>query len=785
MLTNKPYFSIISPTKANRGIRLMKYLPALILTLLFCFNPSLLDASERNIGYPDLPTPSYFYPDTNFTLMSHGFPTSPWDQILVNGHLYVAMGAYIVIYEVQSNGRLQETCSKMTNQVNMSIAHDGSYLYLSGDNGIQIYDGTDYIDPQLIGSNSMRLLQWAGFISVWGDSLYYWYWQGTSGGNLGIMDIHDRADPIVVGEYENFVCWDEPVPSQKYEDYLIIRENRGSYPYHMNTIVDLYHSSGNPTAVDSLPHFARKLKVYENRLYVCGEDLYIYEFNNGPHPELRSIYTPPSDIFDIAEVESNGNRYGYVCSWGDFIYKINLNDLANPVVEDSLITPPDQHDFRNIEQYGDYSYAMSFLLDYDEHPGVRVVDWTLPGGPEIVQTAQKYSFCETVKVIGDAAYAETVNDAILIVDLADKTNPHVVDPGYSIWGGYVKGDSNTLYTKNGNAVMFYDLSNPLAPALDWICLVPLDPGRYLYDYEVYDTLLVAYYYVGSIGGGGAAKILDISDRDDVRVLSTISVEDHIRPMCLDYPRLYLPTNQHWYTEVYDISDPANPDHIATLHNSTGGISGVYTYENYVYVTGGANRVYHWNQWNHIVFDRLLDCQLQNAVVEEGRLFFWGAREVGGGEGIHVWDVWQNPVYPVFSGFHYDVTTTSWRKFDVEWPYVYMPGGDEGLVVLRYDSPTGIAQEQDNLPDEHGILMTNFPNPFNSSTTIRYTLSEPGHVRIDIYDLLGRKVKTLVDEEKRAGDFAVIFDASKFSSGVYFSHIQAGDEIQTRQMILLK
>jgi hypothetical protein len=737
----------------------MRYLPAILLILLFCFSHSLSWASERDLDYLDTPIPSYFYPDTNFTLMSHGFPTSPWDQVLVNGHLYVAMGAYFIIYEVLPDGRLQETCSKMTDHVIMSMAHDGSYLYLSGDNGIQIYDGMEYVNPQLIGSNPMRLLQWAGYISVWGDSLYYWYLQGEYGCYLGIMDVHDPANPIVVGEYESFINWDSPVPPQKYSNYLIFEERRGSYPYHIITIIDLYHSSGYPTAVDSLPHYARKLKVFDNRLYVCGELLYIYEFNNIPHPELQSIFTFPSDIFDIAEVESNGNRYGYVCSWGDFIYKINLNDLANPVIVDSLITPPDQHDFRNIEQHGDYSYAMSSLLDYNEHPGVRVVDWTLHGGPEIVQTAQKYSFCRTVKVIGDAAYAETVNDGILVVDLADKTNPGVVDLGYAIWGQYVKGDSNTLYTRNGNSVLFYDLNDPLAPFLEWTCPVPLDPGRYLFDYEVYDTLLIAYYYIGSIGGPGAAKILDISDRNDVRVLSTIPVEDHIRPMCLDYPRLYLPTNEHWYTEIYDISDPANPDHLATLHNSTGSISGVYTYENYVYVTGGANRVYHWNQWNQIVFDRLLDFGLLNAVAEGGRLFYWGNREWGGATGIHVWDVWQDPVYPIFSGFHYDVTTTSWRKIDVEWPYVYIPGGDEGLVVLRYDSPTGIVEEQNNLPNNYEISITNYPNPFNSSTTIRYILPEPGNVRIDIYDLLGRKVQNLVKEEQQAGTHSIVFDAS--------------------------
>jgi hypothetical protein len=108
-----------------------------------------------------------------------------------------------------------------------------------------------------------------------------------------------------------------------------------------------------------------------------------------------------------------------------------------------------------------------------------------------------------------------------------------------------------------------------------------------------------------------------------------------------------------------------------------------------------------------------------------------------------------------------------------------------LVVLRYDSPTGIAEGENNLPDEYGISITNYPNPFNSSTTIKYILPEPGHVRIDIYDLLGRKVQNLVKEEQQAGTHSIVFDASNLSSGVYFSRIQAGNEIETRPIVLLK
>jgi parallel beta-helix repeat protein len=95
------------------------------------------------------------------------------------------------------------------------------------------------------------------------------------------------------------------------------------------------------------------------------------------------------------------------------------------------------------------------------------------------------------------------------------------------------------------------------------------------------------------------------------------------------------------------------------------------------------------------------------------------------------------------------------------------------------------QEINYKTPEQFSLSQNYPNPFNATTTIKYALPEAGQVRIDIYDLLGRKVETLVDEEKQAGQHQAVWDASRHSSGVYFYRIEAGDFAETRKMILLK
>jgi hypothetical protein len=93
---------------------------------------------------------------------------------------------------------------------------------------------------------------------------------------------------------------------------------------------------------------------------------------------------------------------------------------------------------------------------------------------------------------------------------------------------------------------------------------------------------------------------------------------------------------------------------------------------------------------------------------------------------------------------------------------------------------------DYLPAPRAFLLNqNYPNPFNAQTTIRFTMSETRNVNLAVYDLLGRRARTLVNEYRPAGSHTVTFDASDLSSGVYFYRLQAGETIETKRMVLLK
>jgi len=83
------------------------------------------------------------------------------------------------------------------------------------------------------------------------------------------------------------------------------------------------------------------------------------------------------------------------------------------------------------------------------------------------------------------------------------------------------------------------------------------------------------------------------------------------------------------------------------------------------------------------------------------------------------------------------------------------------------------------------LLQNYPNPFNVSTVIRFDIPQTSQVIIHIYDLLGRKVETLIDGNQPAGSHSLIWDAEEFSSGVYFYKLKGGNYTETRKMVLIK
>jgi hypothetical protein len=109
-----------------------------------------------------------------------------------------------------------------------------------------------------------------------------------------------------------------------------------------------------------------------------------------------------------------------------------------------------------------------------------------------------------------------------------------------------------------------------------------------------------------------------------------------------------------------------------------------------------------------------------------------------------------------------------------------------IITFAFNQPLEKrnGQPSNGLPKKFE-LMQNYPNPFNPNTAIRYLLPFESHIKLTIYDILGRRVATLINGPQPAGEHRIIWDASAFPSGLYFAHLEAGEKGRTVKMILLK
>jgi hypothetical protein len=103
---------------------------------------------------------------------------------------------------------------------------------------------------------------------------------------------------------------------------------------------------------------------------------------------------------------------------------------------------------------------------------------------------------------------------------------------------------------------------------------------------------------------------------------------------------------------------------------------------------------------------------------------------------------------------------------------------------RYESLTSVQPTDRAIPDKIA-LKQNYPNPFNPSTSISFSIPDPGHVTLRVYSILGETVATLVNENLSSGNYTVNFDARSLPSGMYFYTLSSGSINRTKKMVLIR
>jgi hypothetical protein len=109
---------------------------------------------------------------------------------------------------------------------------------------------------------------------------------------------------------------------------------------------------------------------------------------------------------------------------------------------------------------------------------------------------------------------------------------------------------------------------------------------------------------------------------------------------------------------------------------------------------------------------------------------------------------------------------------------------KGALGWVDDIPVSVEKEYNTAPSVF-LLEQNYPNPFNPATSIQYSIPVDGKVNLSVYNILGEKIVTLVNQDMKAGKYVIKFDASQLASGIYFYRIDTGVYTSVKKMILLK
>jgi len=376
---------------------------------------------------------------------------------------------------------------------------------------------------------------------------------------------------------------------------------------------------------------------------------------------------------------------------------------------------------------GDYAYVG--YSPYQDSTGIKVIDISNPANPHIVNAFDTDYYPTEMVIDGDYIYiAHDGSRGPVTYNIADPMNPIFVSVGLqgADLSSLCKQDS-LIYAPYSRFLLIYNYANPLQPGLIER-FDPPGPG-YFADIDVSDGRCY-------LMAGGLLYIIDVSNPESPYRLSAHAIDygasQGVEVEVRDEYAYVISTLAK--VEILNVSDPVRPFRAGIYYLNYGPAFNICIHNNYLVIAHGD---------------------------------------------VTVADI-SNPASPATLAEY--TGPTRFYDVDADDQYIYA-NGEDTFMVFRMPV-TGIDDDESALPRK-AALSQNFPNPFNTATTIQYNLPSPARLTIEIFDILGRKIETLIDEHQTAGRHSIVWNGKNNSSGIYFYRIQAGDYSETKKMVLLR
>jgi hypothetical protein len=672
----------------------------------------------------------------------------------------------------------------------------GSTILVPDDAGIHIIDVSEPNNPIHLGC--LEIVDTCREIEVSGDIAYI---ANTTDGLL-ILDVNNPQSPQIIGSYDTPDCALSLVVSDsivyiadRHSGLQIIDVSDPQNPELLGcfdapnanhvalsgTLIFMSNFMGNIQVIDvsdpsnpSLVYEYYKPQEWVNDIIIIDSIAYIatsnckfviYDVSDPTNFNLIATY----ETTYVTGISILQNMAYLSCGQGGF-QVLDISDIFEPELIGALKTPicarkawisdniafiidlytgleiydisePDNPDC--IGSVDTPNYAMSiaisedfgYVADYNSY--LQIVDFSYPSSPYIINYLGISGTIKDFIVVGNYGYAIT-SSRLYVLGLFDPTHPVIysyIESGYSNYA--LKYKNSHVYVSSSAGVYIVDISNHTLPHIVGECDTP---GN------AYD-LVVSYDMIYVADGNDGLQIIDASDLENpfiVPYFSTPGTPNNVSSLVKTGNILYLACNYDGL-KVVDINNPTSPIFLLTIINHPDS-----KFKTKPIIIGN-KLIVEDRAWNEILTFDITD----SANPELVNTYIW------------------------------NLSSTDFAVLD---EYLVTTNDYYGVSILDFESITSI---NENLILQSDIELNNYPNPFNPTTTISFSIPNESKVELTVYNIKGQLVKNLVNDINPAGEHSVAWNGTDennrpVSSGVYFYKLNVNGKTEAvKKCLMLK
>ncbi len=691
---------------------------------------------------------AYIGNGATFQVLDISEPTSPHitGEYLTEGYIYdievrnniafVCIGSGLLILDVSDSSNLQEISFINIGGIAVRVAIDSSFAYIT-----------------------------------------------TASGYMRVVDISDLAAPLLRGVIPTLAEF--PICLEAKDRYVFIGSPQVSYMQIVNatnpdSLTDSYFDSQEAG-------YCAFIK--DTLLFIGGSwfstYLNIFNIQNLTDPVLiGQVEIAGAEWIDGIAVAENGLTAYALCltsslpTFAKGVYAIDISNLTSPVIIDNFERAS------QVSAPGVVSVQNTLLAAY--FSGVCILDITNPNNMQFDSFFPTGGFSNKIQVKDSLAFVASGLAGLWILDVSDLGKPCSISNFQT--GGYTSDvivDDSIAYIVNWAAYEDQDstrglwainLSDISSPSLisHYIGIVTRSSNAIPNSINKSGNLLFITQ-ARTATSNDILEIVDVTNPYEPTSLGIFQGNFLAHSTALSDTLVYLST-VNGGLRIVDISNPTNPLEVSNILNTA---SGIYYKDLKVFTCLSSFSIINVENPNYPFIISSIFTHSNASIVDldvNGNYAYWADISIG------VIDISEpnNPIQvTTYMGKDRGLGITA---FDNK---ILFSDQTMGVWILKNDLITSVENSStDDTPSEFELYQ-NYPNPFNANTRIEFSVPYRGKITIDIFDLLGRKIKTLLNEEREKGKYKIYFSSTGLPSGIYFYQLSAGYLKAVKKMIVLK